>query len=849
VLTRERQRWLAFLRPRLASGADAEDILHDSLLRALHRVGDVRREEDLFAWFYRVLRQREENMKNKQHTCSSHQPENPAPDAAHGKACDPSGHGHAGHGKQASAPAAATKAYFCPMCPGVESDQSGGCPNCGMRLEKNPAHRSSAASRLYTCPMHPEIERDTPGECPICGMPLEPRVGAAGPEDEDESRDLRKRFWIALVLTIPVVILAMAPMVPGLDAQAWLPHRVRQWLELILATPVVVWAGSIFFVRAWRSVVNRSLNMFTLIGVGVGAAYLFSVAAVLFPGIFPAAFRMHGVVEVYFEAAAVITTLVLLGQWIEAMARSRTGQAIRALLDLAPRMARRVHDGEEMEVPVEEIQVGDILRVRPGEKIPIDGEVVEGKTSIDESMITGEAIPIEKQTGDLIIGATINQTGTLLVRVTRTGGETLLSQIVHMVSEAQRSRAPIQKTVDKVAAWFVPAVVGVALVTAIVWGIFGPAPAMAFAIVNAVAVLIIACPCALGLATPMSIMVGIGRGARLGILIKNAEVIEKARHVTHLVTDKTGTLTHGRPAVTDLLPTTGFDENKLLSLAAAVEAPSEHPIARSIMEAARQRNLTLEPVSDFESVTGKGVRGIVGGTRITAGTEAFVRSIQADLDGEQEAQLEQLENKARTVILIARDTTVVGLIGVADPMKPTSAEALRQLHELGIKVIMATGDHPATARAVAASLGIDEIHAGVSPEQKHRLVENLRSRGHVVAMAGDGINDAPALAAADVGIAMGNGTDVAIETASITLVKGDLNGVATALRLSRGISRNIRQNLFFAFVYNRLGIPIAAGVLYPFFGILLSPMIAGAAMAFSSVSVIANALRLQKGTS
>jgi P-type Cu+ transporter len=793
------------------------------------------------------MRNERKLMKNKRLTCCSLQPdERPAPDADHGKACHHSLDGHAGHGDRASAPAAATNAYFCPMCPGVESDKPGDCPKCGMRLEKNPAYRPPAASVLYTCPMHPEIERDTPGDCPICGMPLEAKSGAASPEDEDEIRDLRKRFWIALALTIPVVVLAMAPMIPGVGAEAWLPHRVRQWLEFILATPVVVWAGSIFFVRAWRSVVNRSLNMFTLIGVGVGAAYLFSVVAVLFPGIFPAAFRMHGVVEVYFEAAAAITTLVLLGQWIEAMARSRTGQAIRALLDLAPRMARRVRDGEEMEVPVEEIQVGDILRVRPGEKIPVDGEVVEGKTSIDESMITGEAIPVEKQAGDPIIGATINQTGALLVRATRIGGETLLSQIVHMVSEAQRSRAPIQKTVDKVAAWFVPAVVGVAIVTTIAWGIFGPAPAMAFAIVNAVAVLIIACPCALGLATPMSIMVGIGRGARLGILIKNAEVIEKARHVTHLVTDKTGTLTQGRPAVTDLLPATGFNENQLLSLAAAVEEPSEHPIARSIVEEAKHRNLTLEPVSDFESITGKGVRGIVGGAKITAGTEGFMRSIEANLAGEQKAQLTQLENKARTVILIAKDTTVVGLIGVADPIKPTSAEAVHRLHDLGIKIIMATGDHPATARAVGASLGIDEIHAGISPEEKQRLVEDLRSRGHVVAMAGDGINDAPALAAADVGIAMGNGTDVAIETASITLVKGDLNGVAAALRLSRGISRNIRQNLFFAFVYNSLGIPVAAGVLYPFFGLLLSPMIAGAAMAFSSVSVIANALRLQK---
>jgi P-type Cu+ transporter len=782
----------------------------------------------------------------KKHSCCSHPKTEEKLGAGTGHsscAHHDHGHGHSGHGHHTSTPVEATSAYFCPMCPGVASDTPGDCPKCGMRLEKNPAHRPPPAAVIYTCPMHPEIERDAPGDCPICGMPLEPKSGAPGEEEDPEIRDLRKRFWIALALTIPVVILAM---VAGLGADTWLPHRTRQWLELLFATPVVLWAGSIFFVRAWRSLINRSPNMFTLIGVGVGAAYVFSVVAVLFPQIFPPAFRMHGVVEVYFEAAAAITTLVLLGQWIEAKARSRTGQAIRALLDLAPRMARRLRDGEEEEVPVEEIRADDVLRVRPGEKIPVDGEVVEGKTTIDESMITGEAIPVEKQAGDPVIGATLNQTGALLVRATRIGGDTLLSQIVHMVSEAQRSRAPIQKTVDKVAAWFVPAVVVVAILTAITWGIFGPAPAMAFAIVNAVAVLIIACPCALGLATPMSIMVGIGRGARLGILIKNAEVIEKARHVTHLVTDKTGTLTLGRPEVTDIIPAAGMTEEDLLALAAAVEEASEHPIARALVAEAKRRGLSRDPVSDFQSITGKGVTGTVGGARIAAGTESFMQTIRAELAPDQQARLADLEKKARTTIVIARDEKVIGLIGVSDPIKPTTPEAVRRLHDLGIQVIMATGDNPATARAVGSELGIDQIHAGISPEEKHRLIVDLRSQGHVVAMAGDGINDAPALAAADIGIAMGNGTDVAIETASITLVKGDLNGAATALRLSHGISRNIRQNLFFAFIYNSLGIPVAAGLLYPLFGLLLSPMIAGAAMAFSSVSVIANALRLQR---
>ncbi len=737
------------------------------------------------------------------------------------------------------------KAYFCPMCPGTESDTPGDCPMCGMRLEKNPARRRGEVG-LYTCPMHPEIEKGAPGECPICGMALVLKSGTGGAEDDPEIRDLGRRFWIALALTLPVVVVAMAPMLPGLDLEGWLPHGVRQWIELLLTTPVVLWAGSIFFVRAWHSMVNRSPNMFTLIGIGVGTAYVYSVIAVLLPGIFPPAFQMEGIVEVYFEAAAVITTLVLLGQLIEAKARDRTGQAIRALLDLEPRRARRVVDGDEEEVPGEEIRPGDLLRVRPGEKIPVDGEVVEGKSTVDESMITGEPIPVEKGAEESVIGATINQTGTLLIRATRVGGDTLLSQIIHLVSEARRSRAPIQKTVDKVASWFVPIVVAVAVLTVLIWGLAGPSPAMAFAVVNAVAVLIIACPCALGLATPMSIMVGIGKGAGLGILIRNAEAIEKARDVTHLVTDKTGTLTQGRPAVTEVWSAEGISEEEVLSSAAAVEEHSEHPIARSIADEAKKRGLSWSAVTDFESITGKGVVGSAEGSTVRAGTEGFVAGEKSTGPNAIADHRQTLEGRARTLVFVACDDRVIGVIGVSDPIKATSREAVRKLHDLGITVIMATGDNEATARTVGAELGIDEIHAGISLDAKHALVERLRGEGHVVAMAGDGINDAPALAAADVGIAMGNGTDVAIETASITLVKGDLNGVATALRLSRAVSRNIRQNLFFAFIYNSLGIPIAAGVLYPLIGLLLNPMIAGAAMAFSSVSVIANALRLQR---
>lgn len=757
-------------------------------------------------------------------------------------------HNHSENSSHRSDPAKQpSKAYYCPMCEGVESDKPGDCPKCGMALEKNPSHKPASGKTIYTCPMHPEIEQDSPGDCPKCGMALEPKSGSSESGEEDsETRNLSKRFWFALVLTVPVVFIAMAPMIPGLGAENWIPPRIGQWAELLLATPVIFWAGSIFFVRAWRSVINRSPNMFTLIGLGVGSAYIYSLVAIFFPSVFPASFRESGVVAVYFEAAAAITTLVLLGQLVEAKARSRTGQAVRALLDLAPQRATRVRDGKEEEIGAEEIEVGDLLRVRPGEKLPADGEVVEGNSTVDESMITGEAIPVKKTPDDSVIGATINQTGSLLIRASRIGGETLLSQIVHMVSEAQRSRAPIQQLVDKVARWFVPAVVLAAIITAVVWGLIGPAPALGFAVVNAVAVLIIACPCALGLATPMSIMVGIGRGAQLGILIKSAEAIEIARNVTHLVTDKTGTLTEGKPAVTDLVPTDGVSEEELLTLAAAIEEPSEHPIARSIVAEARNRKLTWDSATNFDSITGKGVRAEVDGTSILVGNEALIRDSKIHFPTSLETKLRDLEKKARTTILIARGEKVIGLIGVSDPIKSTSSEAVKSLHKLGVKVIMATGDNRATAEAVGAELGIDEIHAGISPENKQRLIEDLRKKGHVVAMAGDGINDAPALAAADIGIAMGTGTDVAIETASITLVKGDLNGVATALHLSRAVSKNIRENLFFAFIYNSLGIPIAAGVLYPFFGLLLSPMIAGAAMAFSSVSVIANALRLQK---
>jgi P-type Cu+ transporter len=708
----------------------------------------------------------------------------------------------------------------------------------------------------YTCPMHPEIEQDRPGQCPKCGMTLEPKtIGVGDEEEQKEIRSLSRKFWIALVLTIPVLFIAMGHAVPGLHVEALIPKQISKWIEFALATPVVLWAGGFFFTRAWQSIVNRNLNMFTLIAVGVGAAYFYSAVAVIAPGIFPQSFRSNGEVGLYFEAAAVITTLVLFGQLIEAKARSRTGQAIKALLGLAAKTAHRVRDGHEQEISVDEIERGDMLRVRPGEKVPIDGVIVAGKSNIDESMITGESMPVGKGPDGRVIGATLNQTGSFLMRAERIGSETLLAQIVQMVADAQRTRAPIQKLADTVSGYFVPAVMAVAVITFVIWSILGPAPAMAYALVNAVSVLIIACPCALGLATPMSIMVGVGRAAQAGVLIKNAKAIETAEKVTHLITDKTGTLTAGKPEVVSRIGTVAMAERDVLQIAASLESHSEHPLARAIVEAAKKEKIELCKVTDFQSITGGGVSGrlaaaspSVGGLDgkiVLIGKEKFLAESNVTIADELKREAHRLQEKAETTVWLAVDGKAVGILGIADPIKPTTKKAIRELHKMNLKVIMCTGDNRRTAESVARELGIDEFSAEVMPNEKIDIVKEFKSKGAIVAMAGDGINDAPALAAADVGIAMGTGTDVAIESAGITLVKGDLMGIVKAMDASRAVMRNIRQNLFFAFIYNALGVPIAAGALYPFFGILLSPMIAGAAMSFSSVSVIANALRLR----
>ena len=776
--------------------------------------------------------------------------------------------------------------YTCPMHPEVRDVEASDCPICGMFLKPedevaesnsnidNHAHCHGSDTpttstevksvkggkydkvpadydgTVYTCPMHPEVRNVENSGCPICGMALEPETLTIGEEDTSELDDMRRRFWICTVLTIPLFLYAMSDMVGiSLDTigQYAISSQVAQWVQLALATPVVIWGAAPFFVRGWQSIKSRNLNMFTLIAIGIGAAYGFSIVATFLPHIFPDSFRdSAGQVGVYYEAAAVITTLVLLGQMLELKARSQTSGAIRALLELAPPTARRVDENDtEVEVPLEEVVSGDKLRVKPGEKLPVDGTVIEGSSNVDESMVTGEPLAISKVTGDSVTGGTVNGTGTLLIEAVNVGDDTVLSKIVKMVAEAQRSRAPIQKIVDQVAGWFVPIVLICSVITFIVWAIFGPEPAMAFALVNAIAVLIIACPCALGLATPMSIMVGTGLGAQNGVLIKNAEALESMEKVDTIVVDKTGTLTAGKPELTAIDAMADQDEDELLALVAAVESASEHPLAEAIVRAAEDKSLTIPKARDFNSTTGEGVQAIVNGKQIAIGNSKLMQSLNS-FDSELSSKADIRRKDGETVMFIAIDGKAAGLVSVADPIKPSTADAIKLLHDAGLKVVMLTGDNEKTAQAVANRLGIDEVHADVSPEDKNRIVKEMQNSGKIVAMAGDGINDAPALAQANVGIAMGTGTDVAMESASVTLVKGDLMGIAKAHKLSHSTMRNIRQNLFFAFIYNAIGVPIAAGILYPAFGLLLSPMIAAAAMSLSSVSVIGNALRLRR---
>ena len=743
----------------------------------------------------------------------------------------------------AGKPALGGPAYVCPMCSEVRKPEPGPCPKCGMALEREsplPATRVE-----YTCPMHPEIIRPGPGSCPICGMALEPRNVTAEEEENPELRDMTRRFWVSLILTLPLLAIAMADMLPGMPVQRVLPPGWLPWIELFLATPVVLWGGWPFFQRGWASIVNHSTNMFTLIAMGTGVAYVYSLIATAFPQIFPASFReMGGRPAVYFEAAAAITTLVLLGQVLELRARSRTNAALRALLDLSPKTARILHDGREEDIPLDQVKVGDRLRVRPGEKVPVDGVVLEGDSSVDESMITGESVPVAKGAGSKVIGATVNGTGSFIMRAERVGSETLLAQIVQLVSKAQRSRAPIQRLADRVAGWFVPVVIAIAALTFVVWGLFGPEPRLAHGLVNAVAVLIIACPCALGLATPIAIMVGTGRGATAGVLIKNAEALEILEKVDTLVVDKTGTLTEGKPRVVSVYAVSGEDENELLRWTASLEQSSEHPLGSAIVTAAKERNLTLGAARAFRSLTGRGVVGEVDGLGVLAGNEKLLEEMGVPFDALR-SNAQELREKGQTVIFVARADRGIGILGIADPIKASAKVALQELKADGLQIVMLTGDSRSTAEAVARQLGIDEFEAGVLPADKAKFIERLHKAGRVVAMAGDGINDAPALAQADVGIAMGTGTDVAMESGGVTLVKGDLAGIVRARKLSKATMRNIRQNLFFAFVYNSLGVPIAAGVLYPIFGLLLSPILAAAAMSFSSVSVITNSLRLR----
>jgi Cu+-exporting ATPase len=733
--------------------------------------------------------------------------------------------------------------YTCPMHPEVHKAGPGSCPKCGMALE--PATIEAPASRTeYTCPMHPQIVRDAPGSCPICGMALEPR-NASVDEENPELNSMTRRFWVGAAFTLPLLAVMVSDILPSHPIQHLLMGGLLGWIEFALATPVVLWAGWPFFERGWQSVVHRSPNMFTLIVIGSGSAYLYSVAAVVAPGIFPAAFRdMSGNLGLYFEAAAVITVLVLLGQVLELKARSQTSGAIKALLGLAPKTARRIAaNGSESDVDLSAILVGDKLRVRPGEKIPTDGVVTEGRSSVDESMVSGEPIPVEKTVDGKVVGGTINGTGSFVMKAERVGADTLLAQIVKMVSEAQRSRAPIQRLADKVASYFVPAVLASSVITFVVWAIFGPPPAYAHALVNAIAVLIIACPCALGLATPMAIMVGTGRGAAEGILIRNAEALETFEKVNTLVVDKTGTLTEGKPRLTSVIPAEGFNETQLLQMVASLEKASEHPLAAAILAAAKEKAIELLAVTDFQSITGKGVTGQLQTKRVGIGNAALMADLGATPDLLND-KAGALQKEGQTVMFVASDGNFGGLIAVADPIKDTTFDAIQQLKKEGIRVLMVTGDNHTTAAAVAEKLGID-FEADVLPEKKAEVIKKLQAEGAIVAMAGDGVNDAPALAQANVGIAMGTGTDVAMKTGGITLVKGDLRGIAKARLLSQRTMSNIRENLFFAFFYNALGVPLAAGVLFPFFGLLLNPMIAAAAMSFSSVSVITNALRLR----
>ncbi len=741
-----------------------------------------------------------------------------------------------------TAPLPSGTTYVCPMDPEVRQSRPGACPKCGMALE--PDVPVVATRTQWTCPMHPEIVRDAPGACPICGMALEPKTVTAAQEENPELRDMTRRFWISVVLGVPLIAYAMLRMGPL--AHIFTP-LAGTWFEFVLATPIVLWCGWPFFARGWASVKFRSPNMFTLIAMGVGVAYIYSAVATVAPGIFPPSLRvMHGQPDVYFEAAAAIIALVLLGQVLELRARSRTSSAIRALLDLSPKLARIMRDdGSEYDVPLDQVKVGDKLRVRPGEKIPTDGIVLDGLSSVDESMVTGEAMPVEKRAGDRVVGATVNGTGWLLMRAERVGSETLLAQIVQMVSNAQRSRAPIQRLADRVAAWFVPTVLAAAAITFVVWFIVGPEPRLANAIVNAVAVLIIACPCALGLATPMAIMVGTGRGARAGILIKNAEALETLQKVDTLALDKTGTLTQGKPELMSVVAVGGETEDRIVRLVASLEQGSEHPLGAAIVEAAKANQLHLMPAEEFRSLTGRGVVGRVGGHEVAAGNEDLLQELGVD-GAELKPKAEAMRRDGNTVVFVAVDGRLAGLLGIADPVKPEAAQAIRDLRKEGLRVVMLTGDSQTTAQAVARQLGISDFEAGVLPGRKAEAVKKLQEQGSVVAMAGDGINDAPALAQAQVGIAMGTGTDVAMESAGITLLKGDLAALVRARRLSRAVMRNIRENLFFAFIYNSLGVPIAAGILYPKFGILLSPIFAAAAMSFSSVSVISNALRLRR---